>query len=135
MSKLTGLDRGNGCQNLGGGGLNAAEFVGGKFQDGDAPAREVLLIADVLVGGDEQVELGFGQAQQVAVLDAAPASLLGRRSFMAGEQLVHRPGDALVQKDSHAAAGESSARSERSRMRQAISRVTLGKHSRNSSSA
>ena len=38
---------------------------------------------------------------------------------MANQQLGHRPEDAFVQQDSHAAAGKSSARSQRSRMRQA----------------
>ena len=45
---------------------------------------------------------------------------------------VHRPRRAFVQEDSHVA-GESNACPERSNTRQAKSRVTDGKHSRNSS--
>ncbi len=50
---------------------------------------------------------------------------------MGGEKFVHRPGNALVQQDPHAAVGISNAVSDRSRMRRAISPVTEGKHSRN----
>jgi len=41
--------------NLSGKGGNAAQVVGGKFEDRDRASGEVLLVADVLVGSDEQV--------------------------------------------------------------------------------
>ena len=54
-------------------------------------------------------------------------------AFVTGQQLAHRPRHALVQQDVHVGVGASKADSERSRSLQAISRVTDGKHSRNSS--
>jgi len=41
--------------------LNAAMVIGGKFENGDLPASEILLVTDVLVGRDEQIEFLFGQ--------------------------------------------------------------------------
>lgn len=92
------------------------------------------MVADVLVGGEEQVKLRFGEAEQLPILDSAPPAPRHRHAFVTDKQLVDRPGDAFIQQDSHAEAGVSNATSEHSRTRQAISRVTDGKHSRNSSS-
>src|ERR1017187_6786160 len=113
--------------------LDATIIIGRKFQNGNLPASEILLVTNVLVGRDEQVEFVFRQPEQIAVLDPAPAALLGGGTFMAGKKFAHRPGDAFVQKNFHSATGVSSADSELSRTRQAIARVTDGKHSRNSS--
>ena len=129
-SHLTWLARNNRGLNLNGGREETAQVVRGEFQDRDAASGEVLLVADVLVGGDKQVELAIRQTEQVAVLDAAPTAFLGSSAFVANEQLVHRPRHALVQEDSHVA---SSTDSERSKSWRAIWRVTDGKHSRNSS--
>jgi len=52
---------------------------------------------------------------------------------MTAQDLVHGPGDAFVQQDSHAADGIKAC-SERSNTWRANSRLTDGKHSRNSSS-
>src|ERR1017187_1504761 len=76
MTELTGFHRGDGGLDRGCRRGQAAEFVGGEFEDGDAPASEVLLVSDVLVGSDEQFKLGLRQAHQVTVFDAAPAALL-----------------------------------------------------------
>ena len=113
-------------------GEDAAKVVAGKLDDRDAASGEVLLVADVLVGRDEQVEFRFRQPQEITVLDSAPAALRRRGSGVACEQPVHRPWHTFVQQDVHA--GASSADSERSRTAQAIARVTDGKHSINSSS-
>src|SRR5213596_1239725 len=66
-------------------------------------------------------------------LESAPANPLWGLALVAGQDSAHRPRDALVQQDFHALAGASSAASERSRTRRAMSRVTEGKHSRKSS--
>ena len=134
MPKLAGLDGGNGGLNPGGGSTDAAQVVGGKFENRNAATGEVLLVTDVLIGRNEQVEAAFGQAQQVAILDASLAAFLGVDGIMANEEIVHWPRHALVQQDSHAGVGASKAVSDRSKTLQAISRVTNGKHSRNSSS-
>lgn len=113
-------------------GKDAAEVVGCEFDDCNPATEEVLLITDILVGSDEQIELDFGLPEQIAVLDSSPALFLRSSAIMAGKKPAHRPRHALVQQDLHAAAA-SSADSERSRTWQAISRVTEGKHSMNSS--
>jgi|GEM_PF-2469883 len=53
-------------------------------------------------------------------------------TVLIGKGFVHRPRHTLIQEDVHAAA-VSNADSDWSRMRRAVSRVTEGKHSRNSS--
>jgi len=41
--------------------VHTAEVVGGQLEHWQAASEQVLLVADVLVRGDEQVELAFGQ--------------------------------------------------------------------------
>ena len=41
--------------------------------DGDRKPAEVLLVLEVLVSGDEHIELGRSPAEQLAVADACPA--------------------------------------------------------------
>ena len=41
--------------------------------DGDRKPAEVLLVLEVLVNGDEHIELGRSPAEQLAVADACPA--------------------------------------------------------------
>jgi len=115
------------------GGHETAELVRGQFQNGDAATGEVLLVAEVLVRGQEEVEVLPGKIQQLTILDAFPTQLLRGAAFMAGEPPVQRPWHALVEEDRHAA-GWSTAACEWSSMRTAISRVTVGKHSMNSAS-
>jgi hypothetical protein len=115
-----------------GGRHDSSQVIGGNFEDGDPPISEVLLVADILIAGDEQVEFQLRLSNQVSILDRVPTALLGGGARVPEQQLVHRPRDALVQKDSHAVANR--ADSERSNTPTAISRVTVGKHSRNSSS-
>lgn len=132
VPEITSLDAGHRGLDFSGSGEDAAEVVAGKLDDRDAASGEVLLVADVLVGRDEPVELQFRQPKEVAVLDSAPTPFLRCGAGVIGEQLVHRPRHAFVQQDVHA--GASSADSERSKTAQAMARVTDGKHSRNSSS-
>lgn len=134
MSELPRLCDINRRANQRGGGLNAPEVVGGEFENCDTKTSQVLLIAQVLVRSNEKFELAFRPTKQFAILDSAPTTFLGRRTLVAREEFVHRPGNALIQQDSHAAVGISNAVSDRSRMRRAISFVTEGKHSRNCSS-
>ena len=37
-------------------------------------ASEILRIPDALIGSDEEIELNFGQAKQITVLDSAWAT-------------------------------------------------------------
>lgn len=76
--KFARLDRGDRGLNLGSSGMDTTELIGRKFEDGDATALQILLVAEVLVGSDEQVKCTFGALQQFSILDAGPASLLRR---------------------------------------------------------
>jgi hypothetical protein len=91
-----------------------------------------LQITDVLVRGNEELESAFGLPQQLAIFDASPPTPLRGSIFMADKEFVHRPWNALIQQDFHA--GISNVDSDRSKIRRAISLVTEGKHSKNSSS-
>lgn len=84
MHILARLDRGDGGADVRTGGKDTAKVVAGEFKDRDAACREVLLVADVLIAGDEDVEFGFGQADEVAVPDGVPAAFLRRRAGVAG---------------------------------------------------
>jgi hypothetical protein len=112
-----------------------AELVCGKQKNGDATASEILLVSQTLIRRDEEIELCFSEAQQFAVLDTVPTATLHRLAIMPGQVLCQGPRDAFIEPDRHGAAGESRADSDRSNKRQAISRVTVGKHSRYSSRA
>jgi hypothetical protein len=92
------------------------------------------LILDILVRGYEEVEFPFGKAKQIAIGNTAPPSPLRRLTLMIRKEFMQRPRDTFVEEDFQAAVGETNAASDRSRTRRAISRVTDGKHSRNSSS-
>ena len=83
---------------------DAAKVVGGKFENCDPSALEVLLVANVLITGDEQVEFGLRLLNQLAVFYRMPTAFLGSGACMPNDEFVHRPGDALVEEDFHAAA-------------------------------
>ena len=86
---------------------------------------------NVLIGRNEKIELAAANCISAPFLITLPAAFLNAGTLMCGEQMPHGPRDALVQQDSHT--GASSIASERSKTRRAISRLTDGKHSRNSS--
>lgn len=113
-------------------GLEQSKLVGRLFQNGDASAGDVPLIGKILVRGKEKIELSFGEGEEFAVLDALPTHLLRGAAVMSGERLVERPWHTLIEKNSHAARPRIAAR-DCSSIRTAISRVTVGKHPRNSS--
>lgn len=53
--------------------LDAGPARCGQDQDCEAATAEVLLVPQVLVGGDEGIELRFGRPQQVAIAEFGPA--------------------------------------------------------------
>jgi hypothetical protein len=49
-------------------------IIGAQYQESDFSAREVLLVADLLIGGDEEFEASvFGCREQRTVFHAGPA--------------------------------------------------------------
>ncbi|MEI7730216.1 MAG: hypothetical protein WCO56_11630 [Verrucomicrobiota bacterium] len=93
---------------------NTTEVVGGKFQDSDAPSGQILLVTDILIAGDEKIELGFSQPDEIAIFEATPATLLGGTALVISEQLMHRPRHTFIQQNPHAGVGASKADSEHS---------------------
>ena len=67
MPELPRLDGGYGSLNSVCGGEDAAEIVGREFENWQAASGEILLIADVLVGRDEEIELRLGKRNQFSV--------------------------------------------------------------------
>jgi hypothetical protein len=57
LSKVAGLDGHKGSLNQDSGSLDATDIVGRKLKNTNGATSESLLVAYVLVGGDEQVEL------------------------------------------------------------------------------
>lgn len=57
-----------------------------KLHDCDDPSGEVLLIAEVLVSGDQKIEtFSLGAIEQISVLKAAPAHFDNRSNFVRSE--------------------------------------------------
>jgi hypothetical protein len=74
----------------------------------------------------------FSESQQFTIFNALPAAIARRYAFVAGEASTNRYGQAFVQEDSHAYDFDNKANSDRSKIRQTMSRVTEGKQVRNS---
>ena len=49
---------------------------GDEHDDSDRQLRKVLLVLEVLIAGDQYVEVGGGSAEQLTVLQTRPALLL-----------------------------------------------------------
>ena len=95
---------------------------------------EVLLITDILIGRDKKVEMSFCQPQEFTVLDAFPTAIARGNALVFIKDVAHWYWKTFVQQDSHPYDLDNNAVSDLSNTRQAISRVTDGKQTRNSSS-
>ena len=60
-------------------------------------ATEVLLVTNTLIGGEEEIELAFCQAQEFTVFDAFPTTIAYRCALVASEAVTHWYGEAFVQ--------------------------------------
>jgi hypothetical protein len=77
---LGGIDRFDHEVNVG---LEARPLLAAQNHDCDFSAREILLIAHVLAGGQEHFETGrFRGQQQLAVLESVPTLLRGGADLM-----------------------------------------------------
>ena len=73
-----------------------------KFENRQAPFREVLLVTDVLIADDEQIEpccLSF--TNQVAILELPPAHLHRSVNFMRWKSVAQLSWRADIQQDFH----------------------------------
>ena len=92
------------------------------------------MIADTLIGREEEIELAFRETQEFTVFDTFPTTIAYSCTLVARKRVTHWYRQAFVQQDAHPYDLESKAVSDRSKTRQANSRLTDGKQERNSSS-
>ena len=67
----------------------------------DRQNRQVLLKLQILVHGQEHVELRRGEAKKLAVLDARPSAALYRCNLVPSEQLSATTRKVFVKQDAH----------------------------------
>lgn len=74
--------------------------------DGNFTLRKILLVAHVLIRGQEQFITGFfSLAEQVAVLEFVPAELPGVSHFVSGKTASNGIWRAVIEENSHPYAG------------------------------
>jgi hypothetical protein len=99
----------------------------------DIPLRQILLISQILISGQQNVPLTFGESEQFAILLASET----RRSYgiasnsMGSQQNLHSDRNALVQQNLHFPKRASISFFASSKAAMAVSRLTPGNCSRN----
>ena len=73
-----------------------------QYDDRDAPRGQILLILQVLVGGDHHFESGvIGCLQQCSVSERRPSALVGSLYSMQQQSTAERRRGALIEQDTH----------------------------------
>ncbi len=107
---LTGFDRTErtkrrGCQKLQ---IRKAVGRSAQNEDRNPSTAEILLVRNLLVGGDHDLEIGvFGRSQQRAILQACQLSVRRRLAVMFGKRDPQLLVNALIQEDLHQTIGAS----------------------------
>ena len=74
--------------------------VGAEHDQGNPAMRQILLIPDVLIGGDEYLEPGrLTGGQQIAVVQLRPTHAGGMDGIMTDEKASQTCGNILVEQD------------------------------------
>lgn len=95
-------------------GANARPTRRREHQYRDAPRRQVLLVLQVLIGRNEQGEIGvFGGLQQFSILQLCPSALERRIDGVASQELTERDRRALIEQNAQLRRRDSTARSMR----------------------
>ena len=76
--------------------LNFRPARRGQHQYRQPSSGEVLLVAQVLVGCDEGVEVSFRRLQEGAVVEFGPAHFMGRRDGVAKQCATQRRRSSMV---------------------------------------
>ena len=63
--------------------------------------RQVLLVAEIPINGDEHLEFPFGEPEQTAILDSSPLHLRHGPDRVPGKNTRQPAVDALVEKKFH----------------------------------
>src|SRR5436189_5536525 len=74
----------------------------GKNENCQPSPLQVLLIPEILVRGDQGVELPFSGGEQLTVLDVGPSHFERGSNLVWGETAAERHRRALIEKDLHA---------------------------------
>lgn len=83
--------------------LQRSPVIGAEFEDGDPQATQPVLMANVLVRGDQIVEpVPLGSLEEIAVAQFMPAHRKGVPDFDAGENRPPAARDAVIEKGSQA---------------------------------
>jgi hypothetical protein len=73
-----------------------------EYDDCDLPTAEILLVADVLVRGQQDVETGlFRNHQEVAIPESLPALLGGSTNRVTFKIRAYRDRCCLIENDAH----------------------------------
>ena len=132
FAKLSGSYLGNSGGDHRGFGTDGRPVIGGKHEDRDLSASEVLLIRKIVIRRNKDIEFLFRENQKRPILLLSPSHLLRGLDRVTGQPQPQWARHALIEEYFHAAAG--SVRSfANSRIATASSRHTVGKHSKNSS--
>src|SRR5690348_604605 len=97
-----------------------------EHNDRDSTFREILLISNILVGGEQELESGiFGCFQQFTVVQCVPSKIFCILDCMSCEKRGQRRGSTLVEKNQHQRrTGTSRLRAAKSSTAMTCSRVT-----------
>ena len=74
---------------------------GAEDEDGKRAAGQVLLVGQVPVRGEEDVVLPGDPVEQRAVVEIAPAAVMGMGHVEIGERPPERPRDAGIEEEAH----------------------------------
>ena len=70
-----------------------------QHQNREASASQVLLVAQVLIGGDQGIEGGFCCAEKVAIFEGCPAHLVGGGNVVARQRVAQGRGRSQVKEN------------------------------------
>lgn len=89
--------------NTGNEGPKIVDVVAARLEhdDRDREARDVLLEAETLIDGDEDIELLLSRAQELTILEAGPAGLGDGTDLVLRELPPEALGDALIEQQAH----------------------------------
>lgn len=79
--------------------------IGGRleYHNRDPAARQVLLVVEVCIQGNQRIKVSFRETQKFPVLPTGPARFLHGKTFVAmiQEELPERSWRALIDQNSH----------------------------------
>ena len=75
--------------------------AGHEYHHRDFKFCGVLLETQVAVGGQENIEFGLGEREQLAIFDAAPAHFLNGDGIMPGQRAAQAPVEAFINENAH----------------------------------